>query len=407
MAYDVYKIREDFPILRSEVYSHPLVYLDNAATAQKPEAVIAKIDEGYRHANANVHRGVHFLSQLATEAHESARRAAAAFINAGKAEEIVFTRGTTEGINLVACSFADAFMGDGDEVIVSQMEHHSNIVPWQLLQSRKNIKIRVAPILPDGSLDLESLAALMNERTKIVAVTMASNVLGTVTPIGRICSMAHERGIAVLADAAQAAAHAKIDVRASGVDFLAFSAHKVYGPTGIGVLYGREELLEKMPPYQGGGEMIERVSFEKTSFNSLPFKFEAGTPDFIGSNGMAEALAYVSALGIENIAAHENELCRLAEQKVRELEGAVIYGTAPGKAAVLSLNFEGVHPYDLGSLIDKLGIATRTGHHCAQPLMDHYGVDGMLRASFALYNTAEEVEMFAEALKKALKILRR
>lgn len=404
--YDINKIREDFPILSTKVYGHDLVYFDNAATTQKPLQVIRKIDEGYLHSNANVHRGVHFLSQLATEAHEDARRTAAQYINAAKPEEIVFTRGTTEGINLVASSFGETFLNEGDEVILTAMEHHSNIVPWQLLRQRKGIIIKVVPFLPDGSLDMEALDSLFSEKTKLLSLTHVSNVLGTVNPLKRIVAKAHARGIPVLADAAQSAAHAKIDVQDTDVDFLVLSAHKVYGPTGIGVLYGKEKYLDAMVPYQGGGEMIQRVTFEHTAFAGLPFKFEAGTPDFIGSTAMAEALRYVQSIGLDNIAAYEHGLLEYAGKQLQDMEGIVIYGNCKDKGAVISMNFEGVHPYDLGSLIDKLGIATRTGHHCAQPVMDFYGVESMLRASFAMYNTMEEVDIFVDALKKALKVLR-
>lgn len=404
--YDINKIREDFPILSTKVYGHDLVYFDNAATTQKPLQVIRKIDEGYLHSNANVHRGVHFLSQLATEAHEDARRTAAQYINAAKPEEIVFTRGTTEGINLVASSFGETFLNEGDEVILTAMEHHSNIVPWQLLRQRKGIIIKVVPFLPDGSLDMEALDSLFSEKTKLLSLTHVSNVLGTVNPLKRIVAKAHARGIPVLADAAQSAAHAKIDVQDTDVDFLVLSAHKIYGPTGIGVLYGKEKYLDAMVPYQGGGEMIQRVTFEHTAFAGLPFKFEAGTPDFIGSTAMAEALRYVQSIGLDNIAAYEHGLLEYAGKQLQDMDGIVIYGNCKDKGAVISMNFEGVHPYDLGSLIDKLGIATRTGHHCAQPVMDFYGVESMLRASFAMYNTMEEVDIFVDALKKALKVLR-
>lgn len=404
--YDINKIREDFPILSTKVYGHDLVYFDNAATTQKPLQVIRKIDEGYLHSNANVHRGVHFLSQLATEAHEDARRIAAQYINAAKPEEIVFTRGTTEGINLVASSFGETFLNEGDEVILTAMEHHSNIVPWQLLRQRKGIIIKVVPFLPDGSLDMEALDSLFSEKTKLLSLTHVSNVLGTVNPLKRIVAKAHARGIPVLADAAQSAAHAKIDVQDTDVDFLVLSAHKVYGPTGIGVLYGKEKYLDAMVPYQGGGEMIQRVTFEHTTFAGLPFKFEAGTPDFIGSTAMAEALRYVQSIGLDNIAAYEHGLLEYAGKQLQDMDGIVIYGNCKDKGAVISMNFEGVHPYDLGSLIDKLGIATRTGHHCAQPVMDFYGVESMLRASFAMYNTMEEVDIFVDALEKALKVLR-
>lgn len=404
--YDINKIREDFPILSTKVYGHDLVYFDNAATTQKPLQVIRKIDEGYLHSNANVHRGVHFLSQLATEAHEDARRTVAKYINAAKAEEIVFTRGTTEGINLVAYSFGETYMREGDEVIITAMEHHSNIVPWQLLRDRKHIVIKVLPFLPDGALDMDALDGLFTERTKLLSLTHVSNVLGTVNPVKEIVAKAHAHNVPVLIDAAQSAAHIAIDVQDMDADFLVMSGHKVYGPTGIGVLYGKEKYLEEMVPYQGGGEMIQRVTFEHTTFAGLPFKFEAGTPDFIGSTAMAEALRYVQSIGLDNIAAYEHGLLEYAGKQLQDMEGIVIYGNCKDKGAVISMNFEGVHPYDLGSLIDKLGIATRTGHHCAQPVMDFYGVESTLRASFAMYNTMEEVDIFVDALKKALKVLR-
>lgn len=404
--YDINKIREDFPILSTKVYGHDLVYFDNAATTQKPLQVIRKIDEGYLHSNANVHRGVHFLSQLATEAHEDARRTAAQYINAAKPEEIVFTRGTTEGINLVASSFGETYMREGDEVIITAMEHHSNIVPWQLLRDRKHIVIKVLPFLPDGALDMDALDGLFTERTKLLSLTHVSNVLGTVNPVKEIVAKAHAHNVPVLIDAAQSAAHIAIDVQDMDADFLVMSGHKVYGPTGIGVLYGKEKYLEDMVPYQGGGEMIQRVTFEHTAFAGLPFKFEAGTPDFIGSTAMAEALRYVQSIGLDNIAAYEHGLLEYAGKQLQDMDGIVIYGNCKDKGAVISMNFEGVHPYDLGSLIDKLGIATRTGHHCAQPVMDFYGVESMLRASFAMYNTMEEVDIFVDALKKALKVLR-
>lgn len=403
--YDVNKIRQDFPILSTKVYGHDLVYFDNAATTQKPLQVIRKIDEGYMSANANVHRGVHFLSQIATEAHEDARRTVAKYINAAKAEEIVFTRGTTEGINLVAYSFGETYMREGDEVIITAMEHHSNIVPWQLLRDRKNIVIKVIPFLPDGALDTDALDGLFTERTKLLSLTHVSNVLGTVNPVKEIVAKAHAHNIPVLIDAAQSAAHIDIDVQDMDADFLVMSGHKVYGPTGIGVLYGKEKYLEEMVPYQGGGEMIQRVSFDRTTYAALPFKFEAGTPDFIGSTALAEALRYVESIGLSNIAAHEHDLLDYATEKLLALEGITIYGTRPDKGAVISMNFADIHPYDLGSLIDKLGIAIRTGHHCAQPIMDYYGVESTLRASFAMYNTKEEVDLFVAAINKALKVL--
>ncbi len=397
---DIDKIREDFPILAREVYGKPLVYLDNAATSQKPRCVIETITDGYTRINANVHRGVHRLSQEATDGHEHARRRVQQFLNAASEKEIIFTRGTTESINLVAHSFGEAFLHDGDEVIISEMEHHANIVPWQLLQSERKIALRVIPI-DRGVLDMEALASAFNEKTRLVSITHVSNVLGTVNPIKEIIDMAHRHQVPVLIDGAQGALHHRVDVQALDVDFYVLSAHKMYGPTGIGVLYGKEKWLNAIPPYQGGGEMIGHVTFEKTTFNELPFKFEAGTPDYIGTMAFASALDYIDRIGIENIAAHEQELLQYTTRRLlEEIDGIRIYGTAPQKCGVISFLVRDIHPYDMGMLLDKLGFALRSGHHCAQPLMERFGIVGTLRASFALYNTIEECEAFVAAVKR-------
>ncbi len=404
---DITKIRTDYPILDRKIYGRPLVYLDNTATSQTPDIVVNSIVNGYTSTKANVHRGVHTLSMEATELQESARRKVREFINAPSAEEIIFTRGTTEAINLVAASYGGAFLKDGDEIILSVMEHHSNIVPWQLLQRSTDIKIRVIPILPDGSLDMDAYRKLLNERTRIVSICHASNVLGTVNPVKEIITEAHAREIPVLIDGAQAAPHIKIDVQDIDADFYAFSAHKMYGPAGVGVLYGKRTLLEKMPPYQGGGEMIESVSFEKTTFAELPYKFEAGTPDFIGIAALHKAIDYMENIGIEAIARHEHELLEYTSRRMaEEIPDLRIYGTAPGKCAIISFLVNGEHHYDMGMLLDKLGIAVRTGHHCAQPLMQHLGVEGVVRASFAVYNTREECDLFIDALKRVAQMLR-
>ena len=404
---DITKIRTDYPILDRKIYGRPLVYLDNTATSQTPDIVVNSIVNGYTSTKANVHRGVHTLSMEATELQESARRKVREFINAPSAEEIIFTRGTTEAINLVAASYGGAFLKDGDEIILSVMEHHSNIVPWQLLQRSTDIKIRVIPILPDGSLDMDAYRKLLNERTRIVSICHASNVLGTVNPVKEIITEAHAREIPVLIDGAQAAPHIKIDVQDIDADFYAFSAHKMYGLAGVGVLYGKRTLLEKMPPYQGGGEMIESVSFEKTTFAELPYKFEAGTPDFIGIAALHKAIDYMENIGIEAIARHEHELLEYTSRRMaEEIPDLRIYGTAPGKCAIISFLVNGEHHYDMGMLLDKLGIAVRTGHHCAQPLMQHLGVEGVVRASFAVYNTREECDLFIDALKRVAQMLR-
>lgn len=401
---DIKAIREDFPILGHTVYGKPLVYFDNAATTQKPREVVEKIESGYYNVNANIHRGVHFLSQAATDAHEEARRTVQKFINAPSPNDIVFTRGTTEAINLVASGFADECMAAGDEVILSAMEHHSNIVPWQIQAARKGIAIKVIPITPEGELCMDSLAGLFSERTRLVSVTHISNVLGTVNPVKEIIRMAHEKDVPVLIDGAQAIPHTRVDVQDMDADFYVFSGHKIYGPTGIGVLYGKEEWLDRLPPYQGGGEMIASVTFEKTVFNELPFKFEAGTPDFIGSTALAEALRYVDKLGMEELSAYEDSLLAYATARMAEIGGARIFGQARHKSSVLSFLVGDIHHYDMGMLLDHLGIAVRTGHHCAQPLMQALGIEGTVRASFAFYNTKEEIDTFIEGVKRVKKM---
>jgi len=403
---EIEHIRADFPILSEKVYNKDLIYFDNAATTQKPRCVVEKIEYAYFHLNANIHRGVHYLSLKATEAHEAARLTAAEFLHAEKKEEIIFTRGTTESINLVAFSFGEAFCQPGDEVIVSAMEHHSNIVPWQMLCERKGMKLRVIPVSENGELDMVAYSSLLNEKTRIVSVAHVSNVLGTINPVKEIIRIAHEKNIPVLIDGAQAVPHLSVDVRELDADFYVFSGHKIYGPTGIGILYGKEKWLNAIPPYQGGGEMISTVTFEKTTYNELPFKFEAGTPDYVGSTALAEALRYINNIGLDNIAAYENELLHYAEQQLMEIENMHIIGTAKNKCSVLSFLVDGIHPYDIGMLLDKLGIAVRTGHHCAQPIMDMFGIPGTVRASFAFYNTKEEIVRFTEALKKVVNMLK-
>ena len=404
--YDTVKTREDFPILSRTVYGRPLVYLDNAATTQKPRCVVESIVNEYYSVNANVHRGVHFLSQQATELHENSRETVRRFINARSASEIVFTRGTTESVNLVASSFADSQMQAGDEVIVSVMEHHSNIVSWQLQAARKGIVLKVIPMNDRGELLLDEYEKLFTPRTRIVSVAHVSNVLGTVNPVAELIRIAHAHDVPVLIDGAQSIPHTSVDVRALGADFYVFSGHKVYGPTGIGVLYGREEWLDRLPPYQGGGEMIKNVSFEKTTFNELPFKFEAGTPDYIGSTALARALDYVSALGMEDIERHERSLTLYALSRLKSIPGMRIFGEAEHRSGVVSFLVDGVHPLDMGTLLDRMGIAVRTGHHCAEPLMRRMGVEGTVRASFALYNTMSEVDALAEGIERACKMLR-
>ncbi len=394
--------RQDFPILSREIYKHPLVYFDNAATTQKPQCVIDAIAREYAEVNANVHRGIHYLSQQATELHESARETVRKFINARSTSEIVFTRGTTESINLVAFSFGEAFLQAGDEVILSVMEHHSNIVPWQLLRDRKGIVIKVVPMNDAGELDLEAYRALFTDKTKLVSICHVSNVLGTINPAHDIIRIAHEYGAKVLLDGAQSVPHFAVDVQQLDCDFMVFSGHKIYGPTGIGVLYGKESLLEQLPPYQGGGEMIARVSFEHTTFERLPYKFEAGTPDYVGTHALATALDYIQSIGLDKIAAHEEDLTRYAMQRMQEVEGMTLFGTAAAKTSVVSFNVGAIHPMDLGTLLDRLGVAVRTGHHCAQPLMARCGVESMARISFGLYNTREEVDAFIQSLQRVV-----
>lgn len=398
--YNVEEIRADFPILARTVYGKPLVYVDNGATTQKPRCVVDAITDEYYSVNANVHRGVHFLSQQATELHEASRETVRRFINARSTNEIVFTRGTTESINLLASSFGEAFLGEGDEVIVSTMEHHSNIVPWQLLQMRKGIKLRVIPINDCGELLLDEYERLFTERTRIVCVTHVSNVLGTVNPVKDMIATAHAHGVPVLVDGAQSIPHMPVDVQALDADFYVFSGHKVYGPTGVGVLYGKEEWLDKLPPYQGGGEMIQHVSFERTTFNELPFKFEAGTPDYIGTTGLARALDYVMTLGMDRIAAYEHDLTEYATRRLKEIPGMRIFGEAAEKGSVISFLVGDIHHFDMGTLLDRLGIAVRTGHHCAQPLMQRLGIEGTVRASFALYNTKEEIDALVAGVER-------
>ena len=398
--YDIRKVREDFPILSREVYGKPLVYLDNAATTQKPLCVLDAMREEYLNVNANVHRGVHYLSQQATDLHEAAREKVRQFINAAKTEEIIFTRGTTEAINLVASSFCENQMKEGDEVLVSDMEHHSNIVPWQLQAMKRGIVVKHLPIDDKGCLDLSTFNAHLSSKTKLVSIAHVSNVLGTVNDVKRIVEMAHACGIPVLVDGAQSAPHMKIDVQAIGCDFYAFSGHKMYGPTGVGVLYGKEEWLEKLPPYQGGGEMIDKVTWEKTTFERLPFKFEAGTPDYVATHGLATAIDYLCSVGLDNIEAHEQELTRYCMEQLKTIEGLRIFGEAEHKDAVVSFLVGDIHHLDMGTLLDRLGIAVRTGHHCAQPLMDRLGISGTVRASFALYNTKEEIDVLVAGIRR-------
>ncbi len=408
MMYDIEKIRADFPILSREIYGKPLVYLDNAATTQKPLCVLDAMRDEYLNVNANVHRGVHYLSQQATDLHEAAREKVRQFINARKIEEIIFTRGTTEAINLIATSFCESQMQEGDEVIVTDMEHHSNIVSWQLQAMKRGIIVKHLPITDDGILCLDMLESMITEKTKIISVAHVSNVLGTINPVEKIIKIAHEHGIPVLVDGAQSTPHFKVDVQAMDCDFFAFSGHKMYGPTGIGVLYGKEEWLEKLPPYQGGGEMIDKVSWERTTFERLPFKFEAGTPDYIATHGLATAIDYLNRVGLDSVKAHEQELTRYCMEQLQTIDGIHIYGptaTTPnadvlGKDAVVSFNVGDIHHLDLGTLLDRLGIAVRTGHHCAQPLMNRLGITGTVRASFALYNTKEEVDALVAGIRR-------
>ena len=402
--FDVDALRRDFPILERQVYGRPLVYLDNTATSQTPREVVEAVDDVYFHHKANVHRGVFALSQEATELQEATREKVRAYINAESSQEVIFTRGTTEGINLVASSFGP-FLENGDEIILTVMEHHANIVPWQLLGTRKRIILRVVPVRKDGTLDLEEYRSLFNERTRFVSFCHVSNVLGTVNPVKEMIAFAHERGVPVLVDGAQASPHMHIDVRDLDADFYAFSSHKMYGPTGIGVLYGKKRWLEMMPPYQGGGEMIAHVSFKHTTYAELPFKFEGGTPDFVGIAAFAKAIDYIERVGIDNIAAHEHDLLEWTTAEMMKIPGMRIFGTAPGKCAVISFLIGDAHPYDTGMLLDKLGIAVRTGHHCAQPLMAALGVEGTVRASFALYNTLDEAKTFIAALNRIAPML--
>lgn len=398
--YDINEIRKDFPILSRTVYDRPLVYLDNAATTQKPRQVVEAITDEYYNVNANVHRGVHYLSQKATDLHEEARETVRRFINARSVSEVIFTRGTTESLNLIVSSFCDEFMQPGDEVIVSVMEHHSNIVPWQLQAARRGISIRVIPMNDKGELDLDEYGKMFTEKTKIVSVTHVSNVLGTVNPVKEMIRIAHEHGVPFMVDGAQSAPHFAVDVQDLDCDFFAFSGHKMYGPTGVGVLYGKEDWLDRLPPYQGGGEMIESVSFEKTVFERLPFKFEAGTPDYVATHGLATAIKYLTSLGMDNIQKHEQELTRYAMEQMKNIDGMRFFGQSGHKDAVVSFLVGDIHHLDMGILLDRLGIAVRTGHHCAEPLMYRLGIQGTVRASFALYNTKEEIDALVEGIKR-------
>jgi cysteine desulfurase/selenocysteine lyase len=405
-GYDVERIRRDFPILSRRVHGKPLVYLDNAATTHKPSAVIETTKSFYEHSYANIHRGVHTLSVEASDAYEMAREKARAFINAAESREIVFVRGTTEGINLVAQTYGRSKVGRGDEVVISALEHHSNIVPWQILCEEKGAKLRVAPIDERGQIRLEELEKLLSEKTRILAVAHISNALGTANPVGRIVEMAHARGVPVLVDGAQAVPRIPVDVRKLDVDFYAFSGHKMYAPTGVGVLYAKAKLLEEMPPYQGGGDMISSVTFEKTTYNILPYKFEAGTPNIAGGIGLAAAMDYLSSIGMDAVEAHEDDLLSYATERLSAIPGLTIVGTAENKAAVLSFTLEGVHPHDVGTVLDREGIAVRTGHHCAQPVMDFFRIPATTRASFGLYNTRGEVDALARGIEKVLEMFR-
>lgn len=407
MSYDLEQIRQDFPILQRQVYGRPLVYLDNGATTQKPRCVVEAMTEEYYNVNANVHRGVHFLSQKATDLHEQSRETVRRFLNANSVNEIIFTRGTTESMNLVASCFSEAFMQEGDEVIISTLEHHSNIVPWQLAQNRKGIKLRVIPITDEGNICLDEYEKLFTNRTRIVSVAHVSNVLGTINPVKEMIEIAHAHGVPVLIDGAQSTPHMAVDVQQLDCDFFAFSGHKMYGPTGVGVLYGREKWLDRLPPYMGGGEMIKRVSFEQTTFNELPYKFEAGTPDYIATTGLAQAIDYVGQLGMDSIEAHERDLAQYAVSRLQQIPGMHLYGPmaygAEG-AGPLSFNVEGIHHLDMGTLLDRLGVAVRTGHHCAEPLMHRLGVDGTVRASFGLYNTRAEIDVLVSSIERVCKM---
>ncbi len=402
--YDITQIRDDFPILSRSIYNKPLVYFDNGATTQKPRCVVEAMVDEYYNVNANVHRGVHFLSQKATDLHEASRETVRAFINAKSTAEIIFTRGTTESINLLAFSFGEAMVKEGDEIIVSAMEHHSNIVPWQMMCERKGAHLKVMPMNDDGELLLHEYEALINEKTRIVCCTHVSNVLGTINPVKEVVRIAHEHGVPVLIDGAQSTPHMKVDMLDIDCDFFAFSGHKVYGPTGIGVLYGKERWLDKLPPYQGGGEMIKNVSFEKTTYNELPYKFEAGTPDYIASHALAKAIDYVTTLGMDNIYEHEQQLTSYAMERMAEIEGMRIFGPKHHHDAVISFLVGNIHHLDMGTLLDRLGIAVRTGHHCAEPLMHRLGIEGTVRASFGLYNTKDEVDVLVEGIKRVARM---
>jgi len=403
--FNIDKIRADFPILKREVNGKPLVYLDNGATTQKPNSVINSIVHYYTDMNSNVHRGVHYLSQISTDAFEVTRKKVQAFINAAEDKEIIITKGSTDGINLIATCYGREFIHEGDEIIISAMEHHSNIVPWQMLCDEKGCKIRIIPMNDRGELDMDAYRSLLNERTKLVAVTYVSNALGTINPVNEIISMAHQHGAVVLVDAAQAVQHIQIDVQALDVDFLVFSGHKMYGPTGVGVLYGKEKLLNAMPPYQGGGDMIKEVTFEKTTYNELPFKFEAGTPNIEAGICLNEAIDYINSIGLDNIEAYEHELLQYATEKLSQIPGMRFIGTAEQKCSVISFVIDGTHPYDVGVILDKLGIAVRTGHHCAQPVMDRFGIPGTIRASLAVYNTKEEIDVLVAGIQRAVNML--
>ena len=402
MNFDIEKIRKDFPILQQKIYNRPLVYFDNAATTQRPQQVIDALTRTYTEYYGNIHRGAHFLADKATEAYEQTREKARNLINAETREQIIFTKGTTESINLAAFSFGEAFVQEGDEIIVSEMEHHSNIVPWQLMAGRKGAKIVMLPIDDDGRLQIEKLGSLITKRTKLIAVTHVSNVLGTINPVKQMAQMAHAKGVLIFVDGAQAAPHLQIDVRDMDADFYAFSAHKMYGPNGVGILYGKTKLLDQMPPYQGGGEMISEVKFSGTTYNELPYKFEAGTPNISGVIAFGAAIDYLQTTGIKTVAAWEHELLNYATAALNQIPGLRIYGTQAEKSGVISFNVEGTHFFDLGTMLDKFGIAVRTGHHCADPLMDHFGIQGTVRASFAFYNTKEEIDRFVDALKKVI-----
>jgi cysteine desulfurase/selenocysteine lyase len=404
MYIDIEKIRRDFPILSQEIYGKPLVYLDNAATTQKPLSVIRKIEEVYSTINANIHRGVHRLSQLATESHEEARKTVQQYIGAASSSEIIFTRGATESINLVASSFCRSQCKPGDEIILTTMEHHANIIPWQIQRDITGIELRVVPLTENGEIRLEDVEELISSKTKLISLPYVSNVLGTINPIAEVIRLGHNYNIPVLIDAAQAVQHIPLDVQALDCDFLVFSSHKMYGPTGVGVLYGKEAWLDKLPPYQGGGEMIAHVTFAKTTFNELPFKFEAGTPDYVGSAALGEAIRYIENIGLENIKNYEEHLLHYATEKLLQIKDMQIIGTSGHKSSVISFLVSGIHPYDMGMLLDRLGIAVRTGHHCAQPLMDALGIEGTLRASFAFYNTEKEIDVLVEGIERVAKM---